>query len=106
PDIRQAERSLAQATARIGVATADLYPKITLGLSASSAGPAEDFGRKGTFGWSLGPLISWTVPNTGIAQARIAQAEAGTRAALAKFDGTVLTALRETESALGNYARV
>ncbi len=105
PDIRQAERSLAQATARIGVATADLYPKITLGLSASSAGPAEDFGRKGTFGWSLGPLISWTVPNTGIAQARIAQAEAGTRAALAKFDGTVLTALRETESALGNYAR-
>ncbi|MBD9668872.1 TolC family protein, partial [Variovorax sp. VRV01] len=105
PDIRQAERSLAAATARIGVATADLYPKVTLGLSASSAGPASDFGRKDTLGWSMGPLISWTLPNTGIAQARIAQAEAGTRAALAKFDGTVLTALRETETALITYAR-
>ncbi len=105
PDIRQAERGLAAATARIGVATAELYPKITLGLSGASAGHAEGFGRKDTFAWSLGPLISWTVPNTGAAQARIAQAEAGTRAALAKFDGTVLTALRETETALDTYAR-
>ncbi|KQX90424.1 efflux transporter outer membrane subunit [Variovorax sp. Root473] len=105
PDIRQAERGLAASTARIGVATADLYPKVTLGLSGSSAGHANDFGRKDTLAWSLGPLISWTVPNTGAAQARIAQAEAGTRAALAKFDGTVLTALRETETALGTYAR-
>lgn len=105
PDIRQAERSLAASTARIGVATADLYPKVTLGLSGSSAGHANDFGRKDTLAWSLGPLISWTMPNTGAAQARIAQAEAGTRAALAKFDGTVLTALRETETALGSYAR-
>jgi outer membrane protein TolC len=40
-----------------------------------------------------------------VAQSRIAQAEAGTRAALAKFDGTVLTALRETETALATYAR-
>ncbi|KIQ32722.1 RND transporter [Variovorax paradoxus] len=105
PDIRQAERSLAASTARIGVATADLYPKVTLGLSASSAGPAADFGRKDTMSWSMGPLISWTIPNTGIAQARIAEAEAGTRGALARFDGTVLTALRETETALGTYAR-
>ncbi len=105
PDIRQAERGLAAATARIGVATADLYPKVTLGLSGSSAGHAEGFGRKDTFAWSLGPLISWTLPNTGAAQARIAQAEAGTRAALAHFDGTVLTALRETETALTAYAR-
>ena len=105
PDIRQAERSLAASTARIGVATADLYPKVSLGLSASSAGPAADFGRKDTMSWSMGPLISWTIPNTGIAQARIAEAEATTRGALAKFDGTVLTALRETETALGTYAR-
>ncbi len=105
PDIRQAERSLAAATARIGVATADLYPKISLGLSAASGGPASMFGDRGTFGWSLGPLISWTVPNTGAAQARIAQAEASTKAALAQFDKTVLNALRETESALAVYAR-
>jgi len=105
PDIRQAERALAGATARIGVATADLYPKVTLGLSGASGGPASRFGDRGTFSWSAGPLISWTLPNTGAAQARIAQAEAATRGALAKFDATVLNALRETESALVTYAR-
>ncbi|MFT4192359.1 MAG: TolC family protein [Comamonas sp.] len=105
PDIRQAERALAAATARIGVATADLYPKVALGLSASSVGPASGFARGDTFAWSLGPLISWSLPNTGVARARIAQAEAGARAALARFDGTVLTALRETETALSTYAR-
>jgi NodT family efflux transporter outer membrane factor (OMF) lipoprotein len=104
-DIRQAERSLAAANARIGVATADLYPKITLGLSAASAGPASLFGKGSTFSWSAGPLISWTVPNTGAVQSRIAQAEANTRAAYARFDATVLNALRETESALEVYAR-
>lgn len=104
PDVRQAERELAAATARIGVAVGDLYPKITLGLSAASAGPAADFGRRDTFSWSLGPLISWSIPNTSAAQARIDQAEASTRGALARFDGTVLTALRETETALDAYA--
>ncbi|CAB3926217.1 efflux transporter outer membrane subunit [Achromobacter deleyi] len=105
PDIRQAERSLAAATARIGVATADLYPKITLGLSGASGGPAAMFGDRGTFSWSVGPLISWTLPNTGAVQARIAEAEANTRAAVARFDTSVLNALRETESALVVYAR-
>ncbi|MFU1983601.1 efflux transporter outer membrane subunit [Bordetella hinzii] len=105
PDIRQAERSLAAATARIGVATADLYPKISLGLSGASGGPATMFGDRGTFSWSVGPLITWTLPNTGAVQARIAEAQASTKAALARFDGTVLNALRETESALVTYAR-
>ena len=105
PDVRQAERSIAAATARIGVATGDLYPKVSLGISAVSAGRLNDFGGSDTFNYSLGPLISWTIPNTGIAQARIRQAEAGTRAAVAKFDGVVLTALRETETALTVYAR-
>lgn len=105
PDIRQAERALAEATARIGVATADLYPKVSFGLSATSAGPLSGLGRSDTLGFSLGPLISWSIPNTGTARARIAQAEASTRAAAARFDGTVLTALRETETALSTYAR-
>ncbi|MGE8602045.1 outer membrane multidrug efflux protein [Bordetella trematum] len=105
PDIRQAERELAAASARIGVATGDLYPRITLGLSAASAGPASMLGQSGTLAWSLGPLIHWTLPNTGIAQARIAQAEAASQQAAAHFDGVVLNALRETESALVTYAR-
>ncbi len=105
PDVRQAERSLAAATARIGIATADLYPKVVLGLSTGSAGFLEKLGNRETLSYSLGPLISWTLPNTGIARARIAQAEAATRVAAARFDGTVLTALREVETALDTYAR-
>lgn len=105
PDLRQAERNLASATARIGVATGDLYPKVTLGLSSASSGSVERFANRETFSYSVGPLISWTVPNTGVARARISQAEATTRGALARFDGAVLTALREAESALDAYAR-
>jgi outer membrane protein TolC len=105
PDIRQAERTLAAATANIGVATAELYPHVSLGLTGGSASLGNDVGGGDSYSWSAGPLISWTLPNTGAAQARIAQANATTRAALARFDGTVLTALRETETALDAYAR-
>ncbi len=105
PDIRQAERVLAGATARIGVATAELYPSISLGLSAGSTGTLSGFGEGNTFRYSLGPLISWTIPSTGTARVHIEQAEAGSAAALARFDGVVLNALRETETALTAYAR-
>lgn len=104
PDVRQAERELAAATARIGVAIADRYPNVSLGLSAASAGSLDGVGRRDTLSWSLGPLISWTLPNSGVADARVAQAEAGAEGAFAKFDGAVLTALRETETALSAYA--
>jgi multidrug efflux system outer membrane protein len=105
PDIRQAERALASASARIGVATAELYPSISLGLSAGSTGTLAQFGASNAMRWSLGPLISWTLPDTGSAHSRIAQAEAGSAMALARFDGVVLGALRDTESALTVYAR-
>jgi outer membrane protein, multidrug efflux system len=105
PDIRQAERNLAGTVARIGVATADLYPSISLGLSAGSTGILSEFGAANAFRWSVGPLISWTLPVTGPARSRIAQAQAGSDAALARFDASVLNALRETESALTVYAR-
>ncbi|HEY0294226.1 MAG TPA: efflux transporter outer membrane subunit [Bordetella sp.] len=104
PDVRQAERSLAAATARIGVATADLYPKITLGLSAMSLGPADIVGQGSTINWSMGPLISWTLPTAG-AHARVAQARAQAKGALARFDAVVLKSLQETETALTVYAR-
>jgi len=105
PDIRQAERTLASATARIGVATAELYPQISLGLTAGSTGGLSGFGEGNTFRYSLGPLISWTIPSTGTARVHIEQAEASTVAALARFDGVVLNALREAETALTAYAR-
>jgi NodT family efflux transporter outer membrane factor (OMF) lipoprotein len=107
PDVRAAERRLAASTARIGVATADLYPRITLGgsIGQTSAGLGDLFGG-GPLRWLLGPLISWNFPNQAAARARIAGAEAGSQAALASFDGTVLKALEETETALSNYARL
>jgi len=103
PDIRQAERRLAAATARIGVATAELYPDIRLGASVGAAGLLEDFGAPLTQQWSFGPLISWTLPSSGT-HARIHATEAGADAALAAFDHSVLQALRETQTALSRYA--
>jgi outer membrane protein TolC len=87
------------------VVTADLYPRVSLGLSVGSAGLGNDFLGKDTFSYGVGPLISWTVPDTGVVRAHIAQANASAEGALARFDGTVLTALRETQTALEVYAR-
>jgi NodT family efflux transporter outer membrane factor (OMF) lipoprotein len=105
PDIRQAERQLAGATARIGVATAELYPNINLGGSFGMIGMANQWGDASTFKFSLGPIISWSLPSTSSARSHIAQAKASTQGALARFDSVVLNALRETESALTVYAR-
>jgi len=103
PDVRAAERRLAASTARIGVATADLYPRITLGgsVGSSGAGLGNVFGAN-PFTWLIGPLINWTV-NRSAARARVAESKADTQAALATFDGTVLQALEETETALSSY---
>ena len=104
PDVRQAERTLAAATARIGVATADLYPTVTLGGSVGAAGPLSGLGRSNALRFSFGPLIQWTFPNIVAARARIAQARAAAAADLAAFDGAWLTALQETETALAASA--
>lgn len=104
PDVREAERALHGATARIGVATAALYPTVTLGLSAGSTGLLAHIGDDAANRWSLGGLISWTLPAGG-ERARIRQANAAADAALARFDGVVLNALRETETSLAVYAQ-
>lgn len=103
PDVREAERRLAADTARIGVATADLYPRISLGGSGNFF--RNDFVRgNNSFFFSLGPLISWNWSGLVTGRARIQQAEAGAQASLAAFDGAVLTALKEVEQALSLYA--
>jgi multidrug efflux system outer membrane protein len=104
PDVRAAERRLAADTARIGVATADLYPKITLGgaIGTTQIGAADVFGG-GPLRWLVGPMLSWAFPNNAAVRARIGEAKADTKADLATFDGTVLRALEETETALSAY---
>jgi len=104
PDIREADRRLAVATARIGVATADLYPRITLtsfygGVATTTSNLIKEPG----LAWGVGPQIAWAFPNQTGPRARIAQAKAGQAAALADFDGTVLRALKETSQALAIY---
>ncbi|WP_343658058.1 TolC family protein, partial [Paraburkholderia caribensis] len=103
PDVRQAERLLAASTARIGVATAALYPTVSIGASAGSVGVVEDLFGPTTNRWAFGPLISWTFPING-QRARVHEAEAATGGALARFDGVVLNALRETQTSLSTYA--
>ena len=105
PDIRRAEFELQSATARIGVATSDLYPKVILGASIGSVGLDKNFLAADTFKFSLGPLVSWQFPDRTRTQARISAASAEQQAAFARFDGNVLNALKETESALEVYAR-
>jgi len=104
PDVRQAERRLAAATAAIGVATADLYPSIRLtGFYGGAATEASQLTTNAGLIWGLGPSISWTFPNQAGARARVRQAKAAQAAALASFDSVVLTALKETEQALSTY---
>jgi outer membrane protein TolC len=109
--VRQSERQLAAATARIGVATAELYPDVTLNGSVGSAATtfsglftrsALSYGVAGNTPSTL-PLISWTFPNISVARAHIRESTAQASAALAGFDGTVLTSLKETEQALAIY---
>ncbi|WP_310469190.1 TolC family protein [Sphingomonas sp.] len=105
PDVREAERRLAASTARIGVATADLYPRISLGGSlTSTASSVAGLLSGGAIGFLLGPLINWSFPNQAGIRARIAGAEAQAQGDLARFDKAVLTALEETETALSRYA--
>ncbi|EJM01637.1 efflux transporter, outer membrane factor lipoprotein, NodT family [Pseudomonas sp. GM102] len=103
PDIRQAERRLAAATAGIGIATGELYPDISIGASIGTVGILENLGKPSTNRWGFGPLLSWTVPSNG-SRARIREAEAATQGALAHFDGVVLNAIRETQTGLAQYA--
>lgn len=103
PDVAEAERRLAAATARIGVATADLYPRISLGASVAQAG-GDGISQSKGFIYGIGPLLSFSFPNFSAARARVKQSEARTEAALATFDGVVLTAMKEAEQALSAYS--
>lgn len=104
PDVRLADRRLAAATARIGVAAADLYPRITLtGLYGGAAASLGDLAGNPGLTWGVGPEINWTFPNMAGVRARIHAAKAQDQAALAGFDSAVLQALKETEQSLATY---
>lgn len=103
PDIRAAERRLASATAEIGVATADLFPRITLlGNLGFQANAPDAFGSD-SFAYSIGPLLSWSLPDLGRVRARIAEREGLRDERLADYEQTVLAALADVETALARH---
>jgi multidrug efflux system outer membrane protein len=106
PDILASERTLAADTARVGVAVADLFPKVTftgsVGYAATSSGALGD---SGTGTRLIAPGISWAAFDIGRVRARIAGARARTDESLAVYEQTVLRALEETEDALVTHAR-
>ncbi|HEY1173516.1 MAG TPA: efflux transporter outer membrane subunit [Verrucomicrobiae bacterium] len=106
PDIRAAERSLAAATARVGVETADLFPRVSFnGRVALEATRLSGFVDSGNEAWSFGPRITWEALNLGRVRAQIKAADARVEGSLNIYEQTVLLALEETENALTNYGR-
>jgi multidrug efflux system outer membrane protein len=106
PDIRVTERTLAAATARVGVATADLFPRVTLfGSVALQATSLTDLGKGGSDTFAVGPSIFWAAFDLGRVRARIRAADARTEAALAQYEQRVLLALEDTENALVDFTR-
>lgn len=106
PDIRIAERELAAATAAIGVAVGDLFPRISFvgrwGFDALSSG---DLGDAASETFAFGPSIQWAAFDLGRVHQRIRQREAAADGALAKYEQTVLRALEETDASLTDYAK-
>ncbi|MDR2327316.1 MAG: efflux transporter outer membrane subunit [Acidovorax sp.] len=106
PDVAAAEARLHAATARIGVATADLFPRLSLGglLGSTALGSGSLFeGASATSQVFLG--VDWSFLDVGRVRARIAASEAGGAAALAGYQQTVLLALEDTENALVRLQR-
>jgi NodT family efflux transporter outer membrane factor (OMF) lipoprotein len=104
PDIRAAERRLASASAQIGEHEAEWFPKLTLfgDLGFSSSDPGHLL-RKDNFTWFGVPYLQWSALDFGRTKARVDEAKAGYDEAEAKYEGTVLDALRDADVALSRY---
>lgn len=105
PDVRRAERRLAAQTARVGVATADLYPKFTLsgsiGLESLSL---DNLFLSGSRSYRYGPSFSWPIFDAGRIRKNIQVQDALQEQALLQYETAVLTALEEVENALVAFA--
>lgn len=105
PDIRQAERELAAATANIGVAEAQLYPIISLSGTIQASVTGSSLGNAGITSWSFGPTLSLPIFDGGTLRAGVTRSESQARQAYLNWKQTVLTAVQEVESALAVATR-
>jgi outer membrane protein, multidrug efflux system len=102
-DVAIAERTLAASSAQIGVATADLYPNLSIrGFLGFISSPDLDVNNNSQ-SWTVAPALSWQAADLGSVKARIRQAEASTQMALAQFEQQVFNALNEMQLALQSY---
>ncbi|MBF8745167.1 efflux transporter outer membrane subunit [Pseudomonas monteilii] len=106
PDIRSAERQLAAATANVGVATADLFPRVSLsGFLGFTAARGSQIGSSAANAWALGPSITWAAFDLGSVRARLRGAKADAEGALASYEQQVLLALEESANAFSDYGK-
>jgi NodT family efflux transporter outer membrane factor (OMF) lipoprotein len=106
PDVRQAEGQLAVATANIGVAKADLYPKFYLtGLAGAESISASDWFSGGSRFWSVGQTVTWRVFDAGKIHANIRVQNARQEQALANYEAIALRAFEDVEDSLVAYAK-
>lgn len=106
PDVRAAERALAQSTAQIGVAAAALYPDVSLsGAIATTGAGLGDLGRASSISWSFGPSLSVPLFDGGALRADVAMAQAERDQYFVAYKAAVLGALRDVEDALVNLAQ-
>ncbi len=104
PDIRRAERQLAAATAQVGSAMADLFPKFSLtGVVGLTSINASDWLTRGSRFWNVGPTISWPIFDAGKIRANIEVRNAQQEQALTQYEKSVLSAFQDVETALVNY---
>jgi NodT family efflux transporter outer membrane factor (OMF) lipoprotein len=105
PDVRQAEAQLMAANARLGVATANLYPKILLSAAAGAEG--QGINRSPAdwrFIWTVGPTVQYPLLDFGTADARVQQANQMTREMVANYQKTLLTAIEQVDDSLTEYS--
>jgi outer membrane protein, multidrug efflux system len=108
PDVREAQQRLAAATARVGIATADLFPRVTVSgfvgfLSGDFSHWFNSSAGTDARAWSIAPTVSWPALDYGSVRARLRASRANADGALASYEKTVLTALEETENAFVTY---
>jgi multidrug efflux system outer membrane protein len=110
PDVQAAERRLAAASARVGVATADLFPRVSVsgfvGFISGDVGQLfSTSGGNDARAWSVTPTVSWAAFDIGSVRARLRVRQAELNAATATYAQTVLLALEETENSFTGYAK-
>jgi NodT family efflux transporter outer membrane factor (OMF) lipoprotein len=105
PDVRQAERELASATADVGVATAELFPRLSLiGAIGQQARSSGDLLASDSLRFQVGPSLRWPIFSAGRIRAQIRAADARADAAGIRYERAVLNALADSETAINRFA--